>query len=330
MNPDLAPLLEGFFTKRLINQRRVSPHTVASYRDTFRLLLKFASAKLRRGPANLGLADVDAPLVADFLNDLEKGRGCSVRSRNQRLAAIRSFFHYAIIEAPQHAGLAQRVFAIPSKRTVRRTIGYLERAEIEALLNAVDRDTWIGRRNHALLLVMVQTGLRLSEVTGVTVADVELQAGAHIRCEGKGRKQRSTPLAKSTVAVLTAWTKEIGAAREQFLFPSTRGGRLSADAVHRLLKLYASRAQDACTSLARKRITPHVLRHTAAMELLQAGIDRSLIAIWLGHESVETTQVYLDASLAMKTQLLARTRPFDIKPTRFQPNDQLLAFLQAL
>ncbi len=330
MNSNLAPLLEGFFTKRLIDQRRVSPHTVASYRDTFRLLLKFGAAKLRRSPAHLSLADVDAPLIAEFLNELEKGRGCGVRSRNQRLAAIRSFFHYATIEAPEHAGLTQRVLAIPGKRVVRRTIDYLERKEIEALLNAVDRHHWIGRRNHALLLVMAQTGLRLSEITGVRIADVELRAGPHIRCTGKGRKERSTPLAKSTVAVLTAWLPEIGAAQEQFLFPSVRGGRLSADAVQRLLKQCVGTARDSCASLSRKRITPHVLRHTAAMELLQAGIDRSLIAIWLGHESVETTQVYLDASLAMKTQLLARTRPFNINPTRFQADDQLLAFLQGL
>ena len=330
MNPDLATLLEGFFTKRLINQRRASPHTIASYRDTFRLLLKFAAANLRRSPAHLALADITVPLLAEFLDELEKKRGCSVRSRNQRLAAIRSFFHYAVIEAPQHAGLAQRVLAIPSKRMVRRAIDYLERVELEALLNVVERGSWIGRRNYALLLVMVQTGLRLSEITGVRVADVELRAGSHIRCTGKGRKERSTPLAKSTVAVVRGWMAEIGATPDQFLFPSRWGGRLSADAVQRLLREYVRAAQDTCASLARKRITPHVLRHTAAMEFLQAGIDRSLIAIWLGHESIETTQIYLDASLAMKEQLLARTRPFASKPTRFKPDDKLMAFLQAL
>lgn len=330
MNADLATLLEGFFSRRLIDQRNASPHTVASYRDTFRLLLKFAAEKLRRSPASMSLTDVGAPLLSEFLDQMEKRRGCGTRSRNQRLAAIRSFFQYAAIEAPQHASVVQRVLAIPGKRTVHRLIDFLERNELEALLGAVDRQRWLGRRNHALLLTMAQTGLRLSETTALRIADVELRTGPHVRCVGKGRKERSTPLARSTVAVLSAWIKELGRADTQFLFPTARGDRMSADAVQRMLRQYAGVAQRTCPSLGRKRITPHVLRHTAAMELLQAGIDRSLIAIWLGHESVETTQLYFNASLALKERIMAKTHPFESQPTPFKADDQLLAFLKAL
>jgi len=330
MNADLATLLEGFFSRRLIDQRNASPHTVASYRDTFRLLLKFAAEKLRRSPASMSLTDVGAPLLSEFLDQMEKRRGCDTRSRNQRLAAIRSFFQYAAIEAPQHASVVQRVLAIPGKRTVHRLIDFLERNELEALLGAVDRQRWLGRRNHALLLTMAQTGLRLSETTALRIADVELRTGPHVRCVGKGRKERSTPLARSTVAVLSAWIKELGRDDTQFLFPTARGDRMSADAVQRMLRQYAGVAQRTCPSLGRKRITPHVLRHTAAMELLQAGIDRSLIAIWLGHESVETTQLYFNASLALKERIMAKTHPFESQPTPFKADDQLLAFLKAL
>jgi len=330
MNADLATLLEGFFSRRLIDQRNASPHTVASYRDTFRLLLKFAAEKLRRSPASMSLTDVGAPLLSEFLDQMEKRRGCGTRSRNQRLAAIRSFFQYAAIEAPQHASVVQRVLAIPGKRTVHRLIDFLERNELEALLGAVDRQRWLGRRNHALLLTMAQTGLRLSETTALRIADVELRTGPHVRCVGKGRKERSTPLARSTVAVLSAWIKELGRDDTQFLFPTARGDRMSADAVQRMLRQYAGVAQRTCPSLGRKRITPHVLRHTAAMELLQAGIDRSLIAIWLGHESVETTQLYFNASLALKERIMAKTHPFESQPTPFKADDQLLAFLKAL
>lgn len=330
MNANLATLLEGFFSRRLIDQRKASPHTVASYRDTFRLLLKFAAEKRGRSPATMSLTDVGEPLLSEFLEQLEKGRGCGARSRNQRLAAIRSFFQYTAIEAPEHASVVQRVLAIPTKRTVHRLIDFLERKELEALLGAVDRQRWLGRRNHALLLTMAQTGLRLSETTALRIADVELRSGPHVRCLGKGRKERSTPLARSTVAVLSAWIKELGSADTQFLFPTARGGTMSADAVQRMLRQCANVARRSCPSLERKHVTPHVLRHTAAMELLQAGIDRSLIAIWLGHESVETTQLYFNASLALKERIMAKTQPFECQPAPFKPDDQLLAFLQAL
>ena len=332
MNPpaNLAPLLEGFFTQRLIAQRRASPHTIASYRDTIRLLLGFAQKRLRRVPSQLALADLNAPLVTSFLEELEHQRTNNPRSRNVRLAAIRSFFHYAALEAPEQAALIQRVLAIPRKRQTRPLLDFLIRPEIEALLAAPDRHTWIGQRDHALLLVAVQTGLRLSELTGLRQQDVSLGTGAHVRCQGKGRKQRATPLTKTTVSVVAAWIKRQGQHDDQFLFPSARGGRLSADAVQHLVARHVAAAQKGCPSLAKKRITPHVLRHTAAMELLQAGVDRSLIAIWMGHASMESTEPYLHADLALKEAILAKTRPVQTPPGRYRPGDRLLNFLKSL
>jgi integrase/recombinase XerD len=328
---NLAVLLEGFFTKRLIDQRRASPHTIASYRDTFRLLLGFAEKRLGRAPSKLALENLNAPFVASFLDELERKRGNGARSRNIRLAAIRSFFRYAALEAPEHSALIQRVLSIPRKRHTRALIDFLVRPEIEALLSAPDRQTWVGQRDHAFLLVAVQTGLRLSELTGLRQQDVVLTTGAHVRCLGKGRKERATPLTKPAVAVLTAWLKRQGGNESTFLFPSARGGgRLSADAAQQLVTRHVQVARNACPSLAKKRVTPHVLRHTAAMELLQAGVDRSLIAIWLGHESVETTQIYLDANLAIKEEIIAKTRPIKAPPGRYRPGDRLLTFLKAL
>ncbi len=326
----LPVLVEGFFTRRLIAQRKVSPHTIASYRDTFRLLLNFAAKQVERAPSKLTLADLNAPLVAAFLDDIEKRRANGARSRNQRLAAIRSFFRYAALEAPEHSALIARALAIPSKRHMRPLIDFLTRQELEALISAPDRGTWIGRRDHALLLTALQTGLRLSEITSLQTQDVAFGAGAHIRCIGKGRKERCTPLVKSTAAVLNAWIKEQANEPTAFLFPSGRGGRLSADAVQRLVRKHAESARVTCPSLASKRVTPHVLRHTAAMELLQAGVDCTMIAIWLGHESVETTQIYLDANLAIKEEILAKTRPVKSNPHRYKPNDRLMDFLRNL
>ena len=328
--PNLAPLLEGFFMQRLIAQRRASPHTIASYRDTFRLLLSFAEKRLGRAPSKLTLKELNAPLVASFLDALESQRTNSARSRNVRLAAIRSFFRYAALEAPEHSALIQRVLAIPRKRHTRPLIDFLVRSEIEGLLSAPNRQTWVGQRDHAFLLVAVQTGLRLSELTGLRQQDVALGTGAHVRCLGKGRKQRATPLTKSTVAVVNAWIKRQGQDSALFLFPSARGGRLSADAVQHLVARHVTAAQKGCPSLSKKRVTPHVLRHTAAMELLQAGVDRSLIAIWLGHESMESTEPYLHANLALKEEILAKTRPMQTPPGRFHPGDGLLNFLKGL
>lgn len=328
--PSFPTLLQRFFTERLMQQRRASPHTIASYRDTFRLLLRFAQTRLGKQPTQLAFEQIDAPLIAAFLDDLESGRKIAARSRNLRLTAIRSFFRYAAFEAPAHSEQIQRVLAIPSQRWTRAQVGFLTRAEVEALLAAPNPHTWSGRRDHALLLVVVQAGLRLSELTGIRRESVVLGSGAHVRVLGKGRKERATPLTRQTAAVLKAWLQEIPANADATVFPSARGTRLSADGMQYLLAKHVATAAARCPSLAQKRVTPHVLRHTTAMELLQAGVDRTVIALWLGHESVETTQIYLDANLALKEQALARTTPPDIAPGRFRPDDPLLAFLKEL
>jgi integrase/recombinase XerD len=327
----LAGLLQGFFTGRLIGQRRVSPHTVASYRDTFRLLLRFAQQRLKKEPSKLGLAEIDPPLLTAFLDDLEKERGNSARSRNTRLAAIHSFFRYVALQEPEYAAQAQRVLAVPCKRYTRRPIDYLTSEEVEALLQAPDRKTWAGRRDAALLLVAVETGLRLSELIGLSCEDTVLNHGAHVRCEGKGRKERCTPLRKETVKVLAAWLHERQGKPSDPLFPNARGGALSPDGVQYLLAKHVATAAARCTSLQNKRVTPHVLRHTAAMNLLHHGVDSTVIALWLGHEQVETTQIYLHASLDMKQRTLEKIDPYaTAEKGRFRPDDQLLEYLNNL
>jgi site-specific recombinase XerD len=326
----LAPLLEAFFSERLQRQRRASPHTIAAYRDAFRLLLGFAEKHLGKAPSTLFLADIDAPLIGAFLDHLESERGNSVRTRNARLAAIHSFFRFAAGREPAHAGLIQRVLAIPQKRFDRDLVTFLARGEVDALLAAPNGSTRLGRRDHALLLLAVQTGLRLAELTALRVEDLALGAGAHVRCQGKGRKERCTPLSRATARVLRAWIAECGATGADLVFQSLRRTQLSHDAVERLVSKYAQVASRSCPTLARKRVTPHVLRHTTAVQLLEAGVDRAVIALWLGHEQVETTQIYLDADLAMKERALARTAPPGARPGRFRPKDSLLAFLEGL
>ena len=326
----LAPLLERFFTQRLAQQRQASPHTISSYRDSFRLLLTFAQERLHTHPAALMFAQLDAPLVVAFLDHLEKHRGLSARSRNLRLTAIHSFFRYAAFEEPSHAAQIQRVLAIPSKRFTRRLVRFLTPAEVEALLAAPDRRSWFGRRDHAFLLTAVQTGLRVSEMTGLKREDLTLDTGAHVRVIGKGRKERCTPLAKPTVAVLKSWLRELPRGDGHFLFPNARGTRLSPDGVQYLLAKHCRAAVKVCPSLKRKRVTVHVLRHTMALDLLQAGVDRSVIALWLGHESVETTQIYLEATLAMKEQALGKATPRNGRCGRYRPDDRLLRFLSSL
>src|ERR1700675_1862585 len=325
-----APLLEHFFIQRLMQQRQASPHTISSYRDTFRQFLKFAQQRLHKQPSRMSFEEIDAPLIAAFLDELEKRQGLSVRSRNLRLTAIHSFFRYAAFEAPAHSAQIQRVLAIPSKRFTRTLVKFLTRPEVDALLAAPDQLTWSGRRDHAFLLVAVQTGLRLSEMTGLKRKDLIVGSGAHLRLIGKGRKERCTPLAKSTLAVLKAWLREPQRGDGDVLFPSARGDRLSVHGVQYLLTKHRIKASGACPSLKEKRVTVHRLRHTMAMDLLQAGVDRSVIALWLGHESVETTQIYLEATLAMKEQALAKTSPPCGKPGRYRPADQLLGFLNSL
>jgi len=327
---NFAPLLERFFTQRLMQQRQASPHTISSYRDTFCQLLKFIQKRLHKPPSRLSFEEIDAPLIVAFLDDLEKRQGISVRSRNLRLTAIHSFFRYTAFEAPANSAQIQRVLAIPSKRFTRTLVPFLTRAEVDALLVAPDQRTWSGRRDHAFILLAVQTGLRLSEMTGLKRKDLILGAGAHVRVIGKGRKERCTPIAKSTLAVLNAWLREQQRGNGQVLFPSARGERLSVHGVQYLLNKHRLTATRDCPSLKQKRVTVHRLRHTMAMDLLQSGVDRSVIALWLGHESVETTQIYLDASLAMKEQALAKMTPLQGRPGRYQPSDQLLDFLNGL
>ena len=326
-----APLLERFFLQRLMQQRQVSPHTIASYRDTFCRLLKFTQEHLHTEPSQLRFEQITAPLIGKFLDYLEKHDGISVRTRNLRLTAIRSFFRFVSFEEPAHSALIQRVLAMPSKRHDKRQVHFLERPEIEAILAAPDRTTWLGRRDHTLLLLAVQTGLRLSELIGLDRDAIHFGAGAHVRCIGKGRKERCTPLTTHARTALQAWVKEPARHGASALFPNVHGGRLSADSVQSLLAKHVRAANESCPSLASKRVSPHVLRHSAAMELLQAGVDCSVIALWLGHESIETTQTYLHAHLALKEVALAKLKPYERgKRTRFQPNDRLLAFLEAL
>ena len=326
----LAPTLQAFFTDRLITQRSASEHTIAAYRDTMRLLLRFAAEHHRKAPSDLDIDDLNAPLIGAFLDHLEQERGNSARTRNARLAAIRSLFRYAALRHPEHAATIQRVLSIPPKRFDRALVSFLTETELDALLSAPDRTNWTGRRDHALILLAAQTGLRASELTGLRRSDIELGHGAHVSCLGKGRKHRITPLTTTTITVLRAWLRERAGQPTDPVFPSRAGSTLSRDALEHRLNKHAATATERCPSLHDKRITAHVLRHTAAMRLLQAGVDTSVIALWLGHEQAETTQIYLHADLALKEQALARTKPPDAKPGRYRPPDTLLAFLEAL
>ena len=330
VQPTFPTLLERYFTQRLVQQRQASAHTIASYRDTFRLLLQFAQRRLHRAPSALAIDDINAPLVVAFLDELEKTRDVTARTRNLRLTAIRSFFRYVAFEAPTHAAQIQRLLAIPAKRYSRALVPFLSRQEVDALLAAPDQRTWSGRRDHALILLAVQTGLRLSELTSLHQRDLQFGIGAHVRVIGKGRKERCTPLSKNTRAVLAAWVKEPQKLPDQPLFPNASGRRLSAHGVQYLLAKHVASATTACSSLKHKRVSPHVLRHTTAMDLLQQGIDPCVIALWLGHESPETTQIYLDADLELKQRVLDRVTPLNGKPGRYRPDDKLLDFLKNL
>jgi site-specific recombinase XerD len=323
-------LVQAFFTDHLLQQRRASPHTIAGYRDTFRLLLRFAEHHLGKHPVELEIHDLGAPFMGQFLHHLETERGNGVRTRNARLAAIRSFFKFVAVNEPCHALVCQRVLAMPNKRQQRTTVSYLDRTEVDALLAAPDLATWTGRRDRTLLMLAVQTGLRVSELIGLCCQNVVLGTGAHVRCEGKGRKQRCTPLRKDVVTLVEALLREQRGRPEDPVFPSLRGGPLSRDGVERLVAKHTAVACKSCPSLASKRVTPHVLRHTAAMDLLQHGVDHTVIALWLGHESPETTQIYLHADMSIKEKALARTEPVGVKTPRFRPEDRLLTFLEAL
>jgi integrase/recombinase XerD len=326
----LAPTLQAFFTERLVRQRQASPHTVGAYRDTLRLLLRFAAMRQGVEPSQLDFAQLDATVISAFLDHREHDHQNSIRTRNARLAAIRSLFRFAALRHPEHAAVIARVLAIPPKRFERRLVTFLTEPEIDALLAAPARTTWTGRRDHALLALAVQTGLRVSELIALRKADVHLGVGPHVSCLGKGRKHRVTPLTAPVVAVLRSWMVERAGQANDPLFPTRTGRTLSRDAVEHRLRTYLATAIGTCPSLCEKTITFHVLRHTAAMRLLHAGADTSVIALWLGHEQVETTQIYLHADLALKERAVARTTPMHTSPGRYQPSDTLLAFLEAL
>ena len=326
----LAPILQTFFTERLQKQKRVSSHTISAYRDTFKLLVCFAKQRLGKNPSDLLVVDLDVSLIAAFLDHLETERKNTVRTRNARFAAIRSFFSFAAFHLPDHLGQIQRILAMPQKRADRKVVSFLTPPEIEALLAAPDRDTWIGRRDATLLMVAIHTGLRVSELIGLRVSDIAFGTGAHVRCQGKGRKERCTPLQKAA-GVLRDWLAEQNPQPDDLAFPSRHGGLLSRDAVERLVEKYAERAKKAtCPSLTGKRVTPHLLRHTTAVELLRGGNDLAVVALYLGHESVDTTRIYIDADLTVKERALARAAPPGIGRRRYRPEDALLTYLTSL
>jgi len=329
-NNNFPVLIETFFTDRLMQQRQASPNTIASYRDSFCLLFKFAKQHLNKEPSTLSIEDLDAAFIGAFLNHIENDRGNCARSRNVRLAAIHSFFKYIALLDPSHSALIQRVLSIPTKKYDHKPIDFLTKPEIDALIAAPDRKTWNGHRDRTLLLLAIQTGLRVSELIGLTCKNIILDSGAHVRCKGKGRKDRCTPLRKEVVATLRSWLRERSGQPDDPLFPNIRGGFFSRDGVEYLLAKHVAVAMQKCPSMQKKRISPHVLRHTAAMELLQHGVDITVIALWLGHESPETTQVYVQADMKMKEKALAKTTSVNVKPGRYQPGDQLLAFLKSL
>lgn len=326
----VAPALQAFFTERLITQRNSSPETIVAYRDTFRLLLRFAHDHTGKQPFELDIDDLDAPLIGAFLNHLEENRGNSPRTRNARLGAIHSFYRFAALEHPEHAATIARVMAIPTKRYQSSTISYLDLDEIEALLAAPDNTTWLGRRDHAILVLMIQTGVRVSELTGLRVGDVHLGRGAHIRVMGKGRKERTPTLTQETVTTLQGWLKERQGQPAEPLFPTRQGRPLSRHTVGVIVTKHATTASADCPTLQAKSVTPHVLRHTNAMLLRAKGVDIATIALWLGHESIRTTHIYEHADQSLKEQAIARTDPLGAKPGRYRPSDELLAFLEAL
>jgi integrase/recombinase XerD len=326
----LAPTLQAFFTDRLMGQRQASPHTITGYRDAFRLLLRFAADRTDTQPSELDIGDLDAPLIAAFLDHLETERRNGIRTRNHRLAAIHSLFSYAALRHPEHAASIQRVLAIPPKRFERNLVTFLTDDEVEALAAACDRTTWTGRRDHAMIVLAIQTGLRISELAGLSCADVVLGAGAHVHCLGKGRKHRRTPLVPHTAAVLQVWLTERQGSPPEPLFPTVTGKPLSRDAIEHRITQHVRSAGQGCPSIRTKKITAHTLRHTAAMRLLLSGVDVTVIALWLGHEQVSTANLYLHADMSQKERAIARTTPPNTTPGRYRAPDRILAFLEAL
>jgi site-specific recombinase XerD len=326
----IAATLQSFFTDRLAKQRRASPRTIACYRDSLRMLVVFVHKRTGKRPSTLDWDDLDTEMICDFLDHLETDRGNSARTRNLRLTAIRSLFAYASLRHPEHAGLIQRVLAIPAKRFDKPIVSFLTATQIDALIHAPDLTRWEGRRDRALLLVAVQTGLRVSELTGLDCGDVTLGTGANVRCEGKGRKHRAVPLTTATATVLGVWLAERAGRRDEPLFPTRAGRRLSSDAVERLVHKHAATAATRCPSLRAQKVHPHTLRHSCAMSLLHAGVDTAVIALWMGHADIRSTHTYLHADMTIKQRALELIAPTSTPPGRYQPTDSLLAFLEGL
>ena len=326
----LAPTLQAFFVTGLDRQRGASPHTVDSYRHAFRLLLAFAHQQIGKHPCDLDIADLDGKLISRFLDHLELDRNNSVASRNTRLAAVHSFFRFASYRHPEHAATIGQVLAIPVKKTATIPRSFLTEDEMDALMAAPDRSSWLGRRDLTFLVVALRTGLRLSELTGLRCQDVELGPTCHIKCLGKGRKRRDTPLDKPTATVLRAWLNERGGEPDDVVFPSSRGGRLSPDAVQRLVAKHVTTARVSCPNLNTKRISTHNLRHSCAMDMLRHGTDAVVLALWLGHEHLESVNAYIHADPTLKQRALDRRVPPKTRPGRYKPPDKLLAFLESL
>lgn len=326
----IAPTIQMFFTDRLAKQRQASAHTIASYRDTLRLLFAFLMERTGKSPSELDWNDVDHDVISAFLQHLETDRNNSARTRNARLGALRSLFRYASLRHPEHADLIARVLAIPPKRFDKATVSYLTAAEVDALLAAPDRTRWEGRRDHALLMLCIQTGLRVSELTGLNCADITTGTGAHVRCQGKGRKERAIPMTTPTTAVIREWLVERAGGPGEPLFPTRTGRRLSRDAVDQRLSVHHGVASRSCATLQTKKLSPHSLRHTTAMTLLHAGVDTTVIALWLGHADTRSTNAYLHADMTIKERALALTTPVTSPPGRYKPADALLTFLEGL
>ena len=326
----IAPTLQSFFTDRLVKQRQASGQTIASYRDSLRLLIVYVNEKTGKNPCRLDWCDLDTEMIASFLDHLENERHNTPRTRNLRLTAIRSLFAYASLRHPEHAALMQRVLAIPPKRFDKPTVSFLTATEIDAVIDAPDRSRWEGRRDRAMLMLTIQTGLRVSELTGLDCRDISLGTGASVRCLGKGRKHRAVPMTAPTEAVLAVWSRERAGEHDQPLFPTRTGRRLSSDAVERIVRKHAVTAASRCPTLRADKMHPHVLRHSCAMTLLQAGVDTAVIALWLGHADIRSTQTYLHADMTIKQKALDLTTPATSPPGRYQPPDQLLAFLESL
>ena len=326
----LGPLLRAFFADHLLQQKAVSPQTVKAYRDAFRLLLTFLDQHRQRRPEALTLDDLDAPAILAFLEHLEENRANSIQSRNARLGAIRSFIRFAALRTPERVDLVSRVLAIPRKRAPRRQVHYLTRPEMDAILASCDRSTCGGRRDHVLLLTLYNTGARVSEIVALQRSHVRFGATTIVEIFGKGRKERAVPLWTRTTRCLRQWFDEEGPATPDYAFRNARGDRLTRQGVTHLLQQACQRARERRPSLAAKRVSPHVVRHTTAMHLLQAGVDIATIALWLGHERLETTHQYVEADLELKERALRKLEPLGQRTRRFKPDASLLTFLASL